>query len=49
MLSSVMIFPVQRKLNILAVTLKCRTRAEVGTAVEFLVNIPMRTPVRQNV
>jgi hypothetical protein len=39
-----MIFLVQRKLNTLAVTLRGRTRAEVDTAVEFLVNIPMRAP-----
>jgi hypothetical protein len=42
MFSSVMIFPVQKKLNTLAVTLRSPTRAEENTAVEFLVNIPMR-------
>jgi len=45
MFSSVMIFLVQRKLNTLSVTLRGRTRAEVDTAVEFLVNIPMRASV----
>jgi hypothetical protein len=42
MLFSVVIFPVQRKLNALAVTVTGLTSAEVDTAVEFLVNIPMR-------
>ena len=40
-----MIFPVQMKLNTLAVTLSGRIRTEVDTAVEFLVNIPVRAPV----